>query len=32
MLAKDAAFRTLGFGVDIDALVGLPDTGQRTFR
>jgi hypothetical protein len=32
MLAKDAAFRTLSFGIDIDALVGLPNTGESTER
>ena len=32
MLAKYAAFRTFGFGVDIHALVGLPDTGQSAQR
>jgi hypothetical protein len=32
MLSKNAAFGTLGLGVDIDALVGLPDTGQSAQR
>jgi hypothetical protein len=25
---QNAAFRTLSFGIDVDALVGLPNTGQ----
>ena len=32
MLSKNAALRTLSFGIDIDALVGLPDTGEPTER
>jgi hypothetical protein len=32
MLSKDAAFRTFSFGIDIDALVGLPNTGESTER
>ena len=32
MLAKNAALRTLSFGIDIDALVGLPNTGEPAER
>ena len=32
MLPKNAALRTLSFGIDIDALVGLPNTGEPTER
>jgi hypothetical protein len=30
MLSKNAALRTLSFGIDIDALIGLPNTGEST--
>src|ERR1700731_2400368 len=32
MLSKNAALRTLSFGIDIDALVGLPNTGESPER
>jgi hypothetical protein len=32
MLSKNPALRTLSFGIDIDALVGLPNTGESTER
>src|SRR5262249_54919703 len=32
MLSKNATLRTLRFRIDIDALVGLPNTGESTQR
>jgi hypothetical protein len=32
MLAENPTLRPLGFGVDVDALVRLPDTRQMTQR